>query len=113
MPWEAIAKSQATGHDGYRPESASFRLPLRLIQRRFRFEVSVNQLIFNLDFRSLIDCLRSATTFCKAALSGYGSSHKSGRSYQTDYQFYGGVEFAFGVLHFWHMAIDTGPLFLP
>ncbi len=108
MPWEAIAKSQRHWADGYRPESASFRLPLRLHPAPFRFEVSVNQLIFNLDFQVVIDCLRSATTFCKAALSWVWQSHKSGRSYQTDYQFYGRCRVAFGVLHFWHMAIDTG-----
>ncbi len=83
------------------------------IQRRFRFEVSVNQLIFNLDFQVVNRLLTFRDHFCKAALSGYGSSHKSGRSYQTDYQFYGRCRVCLRRSALWHMAIDTGHVVLP
>ncbi len=70
--------------------------------------MSVNQLIFNLDFQVVNRLLTSATTFCKAALSWVWQFAQVWRSYQTDYQFYGQCRVCLRRLHFWHMAIDTG-----
>jgi len=79
------------------------------IQRRFRFEVSVNQLIFNLDFQVVNRLLTFRDHFLQGSfVLGMAVRTSLGEVIKRITNFMVGVEFAFGVLHFWHMAVDTG-----
>ncbi|CSQ62959.1 Uncharacterised protein [Shigella sonnei] len=79
------------------------------IQRCFRFEVSVNQLIFNLDFQVVNRLLTFRDHFLQGSfVLGMAVRTSLGEVIKRITNFMVGIEFAFGVLHFWHMAVDTG-----
>lgn len=84
------------------------------IQRCFRFEVSVNQLIFNLDFQVVNRLLTFRDHFLQGSfVLGMAVRTSLGEVIKRITNFMVGVEFAFGVLHFGIWQSIQVTLFLP
>lgn len=86
-----------------------FRFRCARIPGRFRFEVSMYQLIFNLDFQPIDrlltlsnDILQSSFVLGMAVRTGLWEVVERVANLMI------GIEFAIGVLHFRHVTVDAG-----